>query len=385
MIPYVVILGNEKGGTGKSTIAMHLVVSLLKEGCSVASIDIDARQGTLSRYLANRERTKNTPDIPMPVHTAIFKSEADNLSRAKGEDEEKLMEVVSSLQSFNYIVIDTPGNDTFLSRAAHSIADSIITPLNDSFIDLDMLVRVDNSSKIETLRPSTYAEMVWEQKKEKAKKFGGSIDWIVLRNRLSPIFSKNKEETRKILESLSKRIGFRLLSGFCERVIFRELFASGLTLLDLPEIDTQLTLSHVAARQEMHELLRALDIPVKKKTGLERVSAVTKDGVFDVPTKQGAEFGEKWRAPESAAMECAQGIDSQSQVTVSTNPQFSGPLSKPSKSEFWEGDTEHRSGAYLDVREHSSTGSTYQKTDFEEFGKRSSCDWLKRVREAAWG
>ncbi|MDR0624876.1 MAG: palindromic element RPE1 domain-containing protein [Holosporales bacterium] len=50
---------------------------------------------------------------------------------------------------------------------------------------------------------------------------------------------------------------------------------------------------------------------------------------------------------------------------------MNGPLSKPSKSEFWEGETEHRSGACLGVREHSSTRSTYPKTDFEEFGKRS--------------
>ncbi|MDR0624995.1 MAG: palindromic element RPE1 domain-containing protein [Holosporales bacterium] len=50
-----------------------------------------------------------------------------------------------------------------------------------------------------------------------------------------------------------------------------------------------------------------------------------------------------------------------------------GPLSKPSKSEFWEGDTEHRSGAYLDVREHSSTGSTYPKTDFEGFERGPLC------------
>jgi chromosome partitioning protein len=267
--PYVVVLGNEKGGTGKSTIAMHLIVSLLKRGAHVASIDIDARQGTLSRYVSNRLKTKEMYDLVVPQHLSINRSENTNILDAKKEDEENLLITIENLHTCDYIVIDTPGNDTFLSRMAHSLADTIITPLNDSFIDLDMLVKLEKLDSIETLKPSTYSEMVWEQKKEKAKRWGGSIDWIVLRNRLSPLFSKNKEEIRKILTSLSKRIGFRLLTGFCERVIFRELFVNGTTLLDLHETDVSLTLSHVAAKQEMHELLEALDIPVQKKAVLD--------------------------------------------------------------------------------------------------------------------
>lgn len=262
--PYIVVLGNEKGGTGKSTIAMHLIVSLLKKGAKVASIDTDARQGTLTRYITNRMKMREQYDIVMPEHCAVFKSDNKNVEEAKKEDENNLSDKVESFKSFDYIVIDTPGNDTFLSRMAHSLADTIITPLNDSFIDLDMLVKVENGP-LESLKPSTYAEMVWDQKKEKARRSGGSVDWIVLRNRLSPLFSKNKEEMRKILESLSKRIGFRLLSGFCERVIFRELFINGTTLLDLQDTDFSMTLSHVAARQEMNELIAALEIPVQKK------------------------------------------------------------------------------------------------------------------------
>ncbi|MDR3285123.1 MAG: division plane positioning ATPase MipZ [Holosporales bacterium] len=269
--PYIVVLGNEKGGTGKSTIAMNLIVSLLKQGASVASVDVDVRQGTLSRYIANREKTKEKHDIPMPFHISIEKSDNMNYNEAKKEDEKKLIDTVENLQKYNYIIIDTPGNDTFLSRTAHSLADTIITPLNDSFIDLDVLVKLENAP-VESLKPSIYSEMVWEQKKEKAKRSGGSIDWIVLRNRLSSLFSKNKKETRKILENLSKRIGFRLLSGFCERVIFRELFINGTTLFDLHETEVCITLSHVAAKQEMFELLNALEIPVKRKEMLEEAN-----------------------------------------------------------------------------------------------------------------
>ncbi|MBM3566952.1 MAG: ATPase, partial [Alphaproteobacteria bacterium] len=51
---HVIVLGNEKGGSGKSTTAMHLIAACLRDGRSVASIDLDARQGTLTRYLSNR-------------------------------------------------------------------------------------------------------------------------------------------------------------------------------------------------------------------------------------------------------------------------------------------------------------------------------------------
>lgn len=264
--PYIIVLGNEKGGTGKSTLAMHVIVSLLRKGSTVASIDLDARQGTLSRYLANRERIQKEKEIvlPMPSHAAIMRSQLPDRKQAWREDADHLDQALDKYKDCDYIVIDTPGNDTFLSRYAHSFSDTLITPLNDSFIDLDMLVRVETGA-IDTLKPSTYATMVWEQKKEKAIRSGGNIDWIVLRNRLSPLYSKNKEEMFKILSSLSKRIGFRLLAGFCDRVIFRELFINGTTLLDLTETGTSMTLSHVAARRELADLVDALQIPMQRK------------------------------------------------------------------------------------------------------------------------
>lgn len=264
--PYIIVLGNEKGGTGKSTLAMHLIVSLLRQGATVASLDLDARQGTLSRYLANRERIQKERDItlPMPDHTAILRSQTADRQAAWQEDAENLDRVLDQKSACDYIVIDTPGNDTFLSRYAHSFADTLITPLNDSFIDLDMLVRIETGA-VESLKPSTYSMMVWDQKKEKALRSGGNIDWIVLRNRLSPLYSKNKEEMHKILSSLSKRVGFRLLAGFCDRVIFRELFINGMTLLDLHDAGTNMTLSHVAARKELADLVAALQIPIQKK------------------------------------------------------------------------------------------------------------------------
>jgi chromosome partitioning protein len=72
----------------------------------------------------------------------------------------------------------------------------------------------------------------------------------------------NKEKMEKALTTLAKRIGCRVAPGFHERVIFRELFPRGLTLLDLRDIGVkQLNISNVAARQELRDLIKALDLP----------------------------------------------------------------------------------------------------------------------------
>lgn len=260
--PYVIVLGNEKGGTGKSTLSMHVITSLLKQGFRVASIDVDARQGTLSRYVENRKNRKETmkEDLPLPEHQPIFRSELENVSEAKHQEKEAIESAMAGFQGYDYIVIDTPGSDMHLSRLAHSYADTLITPVNDSFIDLDMLVRLESNS-LSIIKPSTYAEMVWEQRKQKAIRSQGTIDWIVVRNRLASIYSRNREEVENVLKSLSKRIGYRLASGFGERVIFRELFLNGITLLDLAETGTSLSLSHIAAKKELATLMEMIQIP----------------------------------------------------------------------------------------------------------------------------
>lgn len=262
--PYIIVLGNEKGGTGKSTVAMHIIVNLLRNGHSVGSMDVDARQGTLSRYVENRRtrKEKSEENLPMPDHIPIFRSQLESVPAAQAEEAATFGDALGRLKSYDFIVIDTPGSDTYLSRLAHSYADSLITPLNDSFIDLDMLVRV-NAESLDILRPSTYSEMVWDQKKHRAMRDNGSIDWIVLRNRLSSLNSRNKEEMERVLAALAKRIGFRLVAGFGERVIFRELFLNGLTLLDMKETNTALTLSHVAAKQELASLISMIQLPGK--------------------------------------------------------------------------------------------------------------------------
>jgi chromosome partitioning protein len=239
---------------------MHLAISLLLKGYKVATVDVDARQGTFSRYIENRERTRQKCDrILTPFHTALPETQPSSAPDSIRRDTDAFMKLLVSLGKYDYVVVDTPGSDSNLSRIAHSFADVIITPVNESFVDLDLLVRIDDSDTT-TLKPSTYAEMVWNQKKERAVRDKGQIDWIVLVNRMPNVISRNRQEFEKILWALSKRIGYRVATGFKERVIFRELFLTGLTLLDRDVIQVQTSLSHIAARQELKDLLGALSI-----------------------------------------------------------------------------------------------------------------------------
>ena len=249
------MLGNEKGGSGKSTTAMHLIVGLLHEERRVGCIDLDLRQGTLSRYVANRVDfcQRGGVRLLMPHQIKIDQPDQIVLDAAIAELKRRC----------DVVVIDCPGHDAPLSRRAHAMADTLITPLNDSFIDFDVLAHVDPDS-IKVVKPSHYAEMVWEQRKQRALERRAPIDWIVMRNRLSALDARNKQNINHALSALAQRIGFRLAPGFGERVIFRELFLKGLTLLDLRQTQAHgLSMSHVAARQEVRGLLQSLRLPAR--------------------------------------------------------------------------------------------------------------------------
>ena len=253
--PYIIVVGNEKGGTGKSTISMHIITSLLNLGFSVGSVDIDSRQGTLSRYIINREMAaQDDPTILMPTHFSFNRSMNNDRKIAEEEDNESMLEIINELKDKDFIIFDTPGSDNFSSRLAHSYADTLITPINDSFVDLDLLVHVENGK----MHPSVYSEMVWNQKKNKAIRQGGTIDWIVVRNRLSNLNSRNKSEIEKVLKELSKRLGFRVADGFSERVIFKELFLKGVTVLDIK--GQKFSMSHLGAKQELRNLLSMIPV-----------------------------------------------------------------------------------------------------------------------------
>lgn len=264
-LPYVFVIGNEKGGAGKTTCSMHLIAGMLDVGLKVASIDSDCRQHSLTRYIQNREiyNIKNpTKLVLVPKHFLLKESAAPTIIARESEDQEQFERVFKeATAAADVIVIDTPGSHSFLSRLAHSYADTVVTPMNDSFLDIDVMAKI-NPDNLSIVEPSIYSQMIWEQKMERAKRDRGSIEWVVMRNRLSNLDATNKRSVADVLDQLSKRISFKLAPGFSERVIFRELFLQGLTLLDLTKANyaKSFSISHVAARQELREFLKCLNI-----------------------------------------------------------------------------------------------------------------------------
>jgi len=250
--PHIIVIGNEKGGAGKTTTSMHLIVSLLHLGFKVNSIDVDCRQKSLSRYLENRAKYANKHNLSLHHPNHIAFEDSANLEELLGQ---------AHINDCDFLLIDTPGSHTPISNYAHSVADTIITPINDSFLDLDVIAQIEADS-LKIIRPSFYSQTIWEQKMSRARRDQGEINWIILRNRLSAIDAKNKQRMEDVLNRLSSRLGFRVASGFNERVIYRELFLHGLTLLDIkPGVtDIALSLSHVAAKQELHNFLCHLNI-----------------------------------------------------------------------------------------------------------------------------
>lgn len=277
----VIVVGNEKGGSGKSTTAVHIALGLLVTGRRVATLDIDSRQQTFTRFLSNRAQYAETHglDLPLPDHRVLAPADLNDKAAAESESERRLDLTIEELsQSADFLVIDGPGSDTVLSRHAHSHADLLITPVNDSFVDLDVLADID-SETFRVMRPSRYCAMVFDQKKKRAARDGGSIDWVVMRNRLAHLDARNKRRVEAALAALSPRVGFRVLPGFAERVIFRELFPRGLTVLDLTAAGIRMTMSHVGARNEVRNLLgavvRGTAAEARRESRARRTSAVS--------------------------------------------------------------------------------------------------------------
>ena len=263
--PAVIVVGNEKGGAGKSTLAIHIVCGLLHADRRVAIIDLDLRQRSMSRFFANRAAwmTGNNQVLPMPVEPDM----GDGKALARADEQEQLARFQTAFAQArteaDVILIDTPGGDTLLSRTAHGLADQIVTPMNDSFVDFDLLGQIDPVT-LDLLKPSIYSESVWEARKHRAITEGrqATIDWIVVVNRMAVAAARNRQRLEDRMEKLSRRVGFRIGPGLRDRVIYRELFPFGLTVADLSnEVrPVAVSLAHVAARQEMRNLMLALGL-----------------------------------------------------------------------------------------------------------------------------
>jgi chromosome partitioning protein len=249
--PHFIVFANEKGGTGKSTTAVHTAVALAATGHRVAALDLDSRQRTMTRYLENRDATMRRLAIELPQarYKVLEDLTPDGLEGAIRELTEET----------DVLVVDTPGRDDPVARAAILRADTLVTPMNDSFVDLDLIGQV-HPENYKITKPSFYAELIWNSRTQRAKHTGRSVDWVVLRNRLQHIESHNLKRVGAALDELARRVGFRVIPGLGERVIYRELFPKGLTLLDYKHLG-EVGIAHITARQELREMIAGLGVP----------------------------------------------------------------------------------------------------------------------------
>jgi chromosome partitioning protein len=274
---HVIVIGNEKGGSGKSTTSMHVAVALMKGGQRVATIDLDSRQKSLTHYIENRRAWSKRTGLRLEIPTHHHIPRADSLYKGDGEATafSAFNRAICSVEhDHDFVVIDTPGSDDDLMRLAHSLADTLVTPLNDSFVDFDVLASVDPET-FAVIGVSHYAEMVREARRQRRLVDGALTDWVILRNRLTAIGSRNKQMMAESLNELSRQMAFRLADGFSERVVYREFFPRGLTALDeITEttLGAKPSLSHVAARQEVRALLERLRLPLDER-GRRRAAA----------------------------------------------------------------------------------------------------------------
>ena len=291
LAPRIIVVGNEKGGAGKSTVALHLACGLLHDSYTVAVIDLDVRQQSLAHFFANRAAWAKATgaELPMPAGgLEDVRALAGLGEEAAGARLEQM--IAAAAAHADYVVIDTPGADTLVSRVAHSQAELIITPMNDSFVDFDMLGSVDPVT-LELIRPSVYAEVVWESRKRRMMGARKSIDWLLLRNRLATTEARNRRRVDERLQALSKRVGFRIGPGLRDRVIYRELFPFGLTVADLsPTVrPVPVSLTHVAARHELRAVMKAAG--VRSQTGASDAPAAGATGAGAVEVGVLAEAG----------------------------------------------------------------------------------------------
>jgi chromosome partitioning protein len=274
---HVIVLANEKGGSGKTTSAMHVITALLKAGQKVASVDADSRQKSLTHYVANRRRWSKKTGIrlELPNHFAIERANGPSVDENEAAEFAAFAAAVNGVENtHDFVVVDTPASDSYLMRLAHAMADTLITPLNDSFVDFDVLASIDPES-YEVTGISHYADVVREARRQRRIVEEQETDWVVMRNRVGQFETRNGRNVADGLIDLSRRLSFRVCEGFSERVIYRELFPRGLTVLDtLDEVTlgSRPNLSHLAARQEVRNLVESLRLPIDER-GQRRAAA----------------------------------------------------------------------------------------------------------------
>ena len=282
----IIVFSNLKGGTGKSTTALSVIVGLLRRGKSVASLDLDMDQEALSRYLFNRTRFAKLTKlrIGMPDHHRFTEIDPGGNGAELSTRLDILSGLIDNLVAENdYLVIDCPSLDNPLTRAVTARADVLTSPVNESFLDIDVIGEVRGSPPTVT-RVGPFAEMIGAEMQRRRDEGIDQLEWIVVRNRRNPSATRHTAAIGTVLGELSRNLSFRVADGFVDRLIFRELFLVGLSILDLRKDDPLIASnsSHRSAYEEASNLLQSVGKTLfADGAGAERLSGENRPALVD--------------------------------------------------------------------------------------------------------
>jgi chromosome partitioning protein len=226
-------------------------------GSRRSTLDLDFGQRTLTHYVENRKAWAKETNLKLDIpNHRCFDAWNPDLAHNDAAAIAWLSEALSEFEPYHdFIVIDTPGGGGHVNLFAHGLADTLITPVNDSFLDLDVIFSTGSAMSPDA--PSRYGETVRRAVEARRAITRRKTDWLVVRNRLMPLPSRNEREVHEALQGMAKKAGFRTATGLLERVVYREFFPRGLTAFDSLEaslLGVKPSMSHLLARQEVRQL-----------------------------------------------------------------------------------------------------------------------------------
>jgi chromosome partitioning protein len=260
---HVVVLGGRQGGRGTSTIAMHVAIALLNRGQRVATVDLDTRHASLTRYIENRRAGAGgqTSELALPVHFSIADGGAYRLVGDEALDVPALTDAIARIAlTHDFIVIDASTADRELMRLVCARADTLITPIENAS---GMPDAGDQTASASGADVHVYSGMVRKARERRRSKTGASIDWVVVCNRLASPHTRSSD-----LNELAAELGFRCIDGLAERPLYRDLFLRGLTALDRLDDSTlgvRPSLAHATAQREAISLISELMLPLAER------------------------------------------------------------------------------------------------------------------------
>lgn len=179
---------NQKGGTGKTTLALGAAAYWARQGRTVLFVDADP-QGTASRWAGLRQ------DAAFPV----VQMARDNIAT----------EILRMAQDYADVVIDGPARGEVLSRAVIAASDLVVVP-------------------VEASAASSWSAEVTARQIEEARQFKPALQSVYLMSRMHP-----RTVLGTAMRSNMTAAGIELLEAvICNRVAFAEALSQGLTIYE---------------------------------------------------------------------------------------------------------------------------------------------------------